>query len=127
MFSVDDQNTFDNYLRIAYDQQRFGNVGPLQCNDPPETVRSYGSTERMSEYRWFTDHGSVHQDRTSCRCLVRRSYTPWSPNKIQGVGADEYAASGSGEAEGHRHRSLRRCWGLRPFWPQRQQQLRLRQ
>ena len=27
----------------------------------------------MTEYEWFTDHGSVHQDRTSCRCLVRRS------------------------------------------------------
>ena len=28
----------------------------------------------MPEYRWFTDHDSVRQDGTSCRCLVRRSH-----------------------------------------------------
>jgi|GEM_PF-6704306 len=27
----------------------------------------------MSEYRWFTDHYSVYQNRTSYRCLVRKS------------------------------------------------------
>lgn len=51
----------------------------------------------------------------------------WSPNKIQEVEADEHAASGSGEVDGHRRRASRRCWGLRPFWRERQQQLRLRQ
>lgn len=101
-------------------------MGPLQCNDPPETVRSLAqlSDARM---RWFADHGSVYQDRTSCRCLVRRGYAPWSPNKIQGVEADGYAVSGSGETDGHWHRASRCCWGLRPFWRERQQQLRLRQ
>lgn len=63
----------------------------------------------MPEYRWLTDRDSAHQDRTSCRCLERRGYVPQSPNKIQGVEADEYAVSSSGEEDGHRHRSLAGC------------------
>ena len=37
------------------------------------------------------------------------------------------AVSAPGALDGRRHRLLRRCWGLRPGRPQRQQQLRQRQ
>jgi hypothetical protein len=67
--------------------------------------------KQMSEYRWFTDHGSVHRDRTSCRCLARKDYKYLSPDKIQGMGRP-LAISVPGVAEGRRHRSFVVVGGL---------------
>ncbi|HLB53387.1 MAG TPA: hypothetical protein VJK48_06755 [Chlamydiales bacterium] len=95
-----------------------------QLYQSPETVR-FLLEKAMPEYSWFTNQGRVHQDRTSCRYLVRRSCKRLSsPNKIQEMGADAYAASFSGGSDGYRYSSFSRCWGLRPGWLERQQQLR---
>gem|GEM_PF-5229603 len=63
----------DKFLQIIYTVSCFGNdVIVSESNNQPETVRSLA---HLSDARilTFTDFGSVHQDRTSCRCLVRRS------------------------------------------------------
>ena len=71
---------------------------------------SLGSQEPMSEYQWFKDLGSAHHDRTSCRCLERRStcsglqikFKRWGQIKMvflllvkrKGIGADPWAFVG---------------------------------
>lgn len=63
------------------------------------------SIEQMSECRCSMDHGSVHQDRTSYRCLARKSESSGLQIKFKRWG-QHLVVSVSGVAEGHRYRSL---------------------
>ena len=64
------KNTLDNFSQIQYDQHRFGNVGLLYRNNPPETVRF----ARKSDARMPMVHGSWQR-------ASRQNFVPMSSEK----------------------------------------------